>query len=366
MFSINYKAKNFSEIVGHNKIISEFKRRSTDLSFPEVMFFMGEPGSGKTAVASIIAKLINCKSPVKNKEGYFDPCDTCPSCLAINSETFGRDTYLFNASQMGKEEVLKLEDLVSYFPSWDKNIVILIDEAHELRSVSAKGATKKLLEKKRQNVFFILCTSDKDAFTPEIKRRGQVYLFNQIDSTSIADYLVTIIQKEGLFETIPEEFLTKGVFTIAEGSGGSPGYAISLLERCLSGQIYTETEIVKELGLISEQKAVNILADLLQKKPSVFEELKSLDLKDFYFKSNKILTELYIYKTFGFIDQEWKLKNISTLNGDVWELIKAFNSIQTDPFFKETSFYFEILNYFKPNIPTMTSLEKPKRIPVNK
>jgi len=341
-FSIKYKAKSFDEIIGHKKITKEFIKRSKENNFAEVMFFIGEPGSGKTASASIIAKKLNCQTGKEN-------C-VCIVCQDIDNELFNRDVHLFNASKMGKEEVNKLEELVSYYPTYDKNIVIIIDEAHELRSVSAKGATKKLLEKKRDNVFYILCTSDYEAFTPEIKRRGQVYLFKEVSDAEIAEFLLNILKKEEIFETIDESFITEGLFTIASNCNGSPGYALSLIERCIQGEIYIKKDIISELGLVSNETSTNILEKLLKKDKSVFEDLKNVDLKEFFMKSNKILNDIKIYQLSGYSDQEWKIQgakrllNIGINNIDF--LLEKFNNVKTVPYFIETSFYYEVTTYF--------------------
>jgi DNA polymerase-3 subunit gamma/tau len=344
MFSIKYKTKNFEEMVGQSKIKLEFIKRSKTLDFSSVMFFIGNQGGGKTSTATIISKMLNCHT--KNITGT---CN-CPSCKDIDLEKFNRDVHLFNASQMSKDDVNQLENLVAYYPTYDKNKIIIIDESQHLSS-SAKGSTKKLLEKKRDNVYFILCTSDEDAFTPEIKRRGQVYLFKEVPQPEIAEYLMNIIKKEGLFDTIDESFITEGIFTIAGNCNGSPGYALSLLERCVNGEIYSEKDIIKELGIVSDSTSSNILEKLLKRDLKVFEDLKNIELKEFYFKNFKILLEAYIYAQTGFIDQEWKLPNAKRIasciiDKNLDKLLEAFNNTEADPYFKESSFYYEIIKYF--------------------
>ena len=357
-FSIKYKSEVFSDLIGHEKIKKEFIKKSKDNSFPNVLFFIGEPGSGKTSCAAIIAKQLNCHN--KNIEN----CQ-CNSCKDIREEKFHRDVLLYNASTMSKDDVNSIEDTVSRNPSYDENIIIIIDESQEL-SRSGKGSLKKLLEKKRENVYFILNTSDKDAFTPELKRRGQVYLFKEVNSLEIAEYLLGIVKKEDIVDKVPEIFIKEGIFTLAENCGGSPGYALSLLERCISGEIYSENEIVKELNLISEKVSSNLLFDMLNHDTSVFESLKNIELKEFFLKSFKILQEAAIYNVSGFVDQEWKISNAKRLSSNDFFnlLLEVFINTKNDVYFNERSFYTELIKYYNRSIPEIKRIESSEREPV--
>jgi len=351
MFSIEYRSKTFNEIFGHKVIINEMKKRSKDKNFPEVMILEGNSGCGKTTVGFIVAKLLNCKNPVKQDDEHYEPCNECASCQDVNNEKFNRDISFFDASNMSKDDVLKLEEIVSNFPFYDTNKVIVIDEAQEL-SKSGKGATLKLLEKKRNNVHFILCTMDKEALSDAIKRRGQVYLFKPVDKMDIAEYLAFILKKENLFDTINEEFLTEGIFLIAEASNGSPGLAISLLERCIMSELYTKDKIIQELGLVSNDISTNLLEKILKKDIAVFEDLKKIDLKEFYMKSYKIMNDALIWKISGYTDAEWKEKGARRLTQDInnlKSLLETFSNIKTDPYFKESSFWYELTKYFDKN-----------------
>lgn len=363
MFSIKHRGISFSDIVGHKKILSEVKIRSKTLDFPEVMIFEGESGCGKTTLAFIVAKLLNCYHPVE-KNGFLEPCNTCPSCLDVIDEKFIRDISFFDASSMSKEDVSNLNNLVDVYALNDKNKILIIDEAQEL-SKAGKGATLKLLEKKRQNVYFILCTMDTEALSTAVKRRGQVYKFRKIDSFEIAEYLLNVIKKEDQLSSIPEEFLTKGIFTIAESSNGSPGIALGYLERCLVGQLYDEQTIIQELGLINENKVFDVLVKLLSKDTSVFDDFKTLDLKEFYLKGIKILQECFVYKKFKVSHEEWKIKNYNRLNlsqlENLYTLIDHFNNVEYDTYFKESSFYFEMIKYFNKFL-TIPTIQKRKPI----
>jgi DNA polymerase III subunit gamma/tau len=345
MYSLTHRGQEFDDIFGHDKIVNEFKRRSVDLNFPDVMILSGLSGSGKTTMAFVIAKLLNCKNPTNKEDGYH-PCGVCESCIDVQQERFARDVYFKNASEMGKDAVNDLGELVNNYPMYDKNVIVIIDEAQLLGS-SGKGATLKLLEKKRQNVYFILCTMDANAFDISVKRRGQVYNFKEVDVQGIALYLKKVLEKEGLYNTVPEEFIPN-LFFLAENSYGSPGYAVSLLERCIKAELWKKEEIVKELNLVTDAVSSNILFMLLDYKKEAFEELKNIDLKEFYLKSCKILREAMVYKLSTYCDNDWKIANakqlISFAKFD--RLYQAFMDVKIDSYFNENAFYEQIIKFF--------------------
>jgi DNA polymerase III subunit gamma/tau len=349
-YSLQYKAKIFDEMIGQKLIINEFKRRSINKDFSPVMFMEGGSGLGKTTLAFIIAKILNCKNPIK-RDGYLDPCNKCQPCEDVNAEKFYRDSLFFDGSNMSKEDVLKIEKLASSSPMYDQNIIITIDEAQEL-SKSGKGAALKLLEKPRKNVYFILCTMDQNAFSTAIKRRGQYYKFKEVSIDEIADFLINIIKKEKLFESIDQEFIEKGIFTIAENCLGSPGLALSYLERCIYANLYKEEDIIKELGLISDSLTSNLLQRILDYDKDIFKEFSNIDLKEFFYKSFKILTDFKVFAISDWVDQEWKIKfyNVLKKYDNIDKLIAYFQSMKTDPYFNENSFYLSIINFFNDRI----------------
>jgi DNA polymerase III subunit gamma/tau len=352
MYSLVYRPKTFNDVFGHSSIVNEFKNRSKENNnFADVMILSGNSGSGKTTSAFIIAKLLNCKNPVKQEDGHFEPCNCCESCKDINEERFARDIYFKDASQMGKAEVIDLNNIANQYPMYDKNLIFIIDEAQNL-GVQAKGATLKLLEKQRKNVYFILCTMSFDSFPNDmktaIKRRSQFYNFKEVPIKEIALYLRDVLKKENLYDKVPDSFI-KCLFFIAENSNGSPGLAVSYLERCIMGELYTEERILEELNLVTDSTSSNILLKLLRKDSSAFKDLRQIGLEEFYLKSCKILREAMIYSQSGWIDQDWKEDNAKRLSKDKNELMKLINvfyGVSYIPYFNENSFYVELIKYF--------------------
>jgi len=140
MLSLDLRPRNFDDIVGQKHIIQTFKNRSKNLNFPQVMLMEGETGSGKTTTAQIIAQLLNCKSPIENPDGTKCACQTCPSCLDIISGRFNRDVQVIDCAGMAKEDVLKLKDKLAISPMYDKNKILILDEAQNLGNATTKGA----------------------------------------------------------------------------------------------------------------------------------------------------------------------------------------------------------------------------------
>lgn len=340
MLTLKYRPFSFNDIVGQKGIISEMKKRSLEKNFPEVMIFEGESGTGKTTLAFIISALLNDKSPIDNKK-WLDPNPESDSCKSILEERFNRDVSFFDASSMGKDDVLKLEYIINTSPMFDENRVIIIDEAQEL-SKAGKGVTLKLLEKKRKNAFIILCTMDINAFDKAVRSRGQLYTFRSPNSSDIAEYLfkLTMLEKSDA----PESFLTEGLFTIAENCEGSVRMAVQSLERCLIGNFFTEEEIKKELGLISNEKLANLIIKILNKDSSVIKEILDFSAKEFYYKANKTLVDSFIYNKTGYISAEWKesfAKKLSAFS-NFEEVTKVFLELSKEKYFRDDLFLYEL------------------------
>jgi len=251
---------------------------------------------------------------------------------------------------MGKDDVVSIEKIVSVSPMYDKNKIIIIDEAQEL-SKASKGATLKLLEKKRKNIYFILCTMDAKSIHKAVRDRCQQYKFKKVDTISISEYLFKILEIEDPNEEVPEVFVTEGLTTIADNSDGSVRNALQHLERCLIGKFYTNEEIVHEFGFVSEEVMFSMIFKLLKKDVTVLSELKKIDMKEFFFKSRKILTDGMIYKMTGTSESEWKIANAKKIAkfDTVLDILNSYSKISLMPYFNESVYLYSIINYMKSN-----------------
>jgi len=332
MLSLKYRPFSFEEMVGLRIILDELKNRSNNLNFPQVSLYEGQSGTGKSTIARIVAALLNCKNPktVQDKENttFRMPCGECPSCLDIKQERFKRDVYVLDASSMSKDDVIGIRKLVVTSPLYDKNKIIIVDEAQEL-SKAGKGATLELLEKVRKNVYFFLCTMDITSFDIAVISRAQRYTFKPVKDTEIANYLFEILEKENLTDKVPEEFIMKGLLLLSKSSDGNVRNALQLLERCILGEFYTEEEMIKALGLIPHDSRLQLLLSLLQKKPEFFKLIKKYPIRDFYYYTWKLLTDAIVYKIGKVVDQEWKRKGLETLSKEknLNDLVKVYDEL---------------------------------------
>lgn len=345
MLTLKYRPFSFDDIVGQKGIVSEMKKRSLEGNFPEVLIFEGESGTGKTTMAFIISALLNDNNPIEHSK-WIDPNPETPSCKAILEERFNRDVHFFDASSMGKDDVLKLENIINTAPMFDENKVIIIDEAQEL-SKAGKGVTLKLLEKKRKNAYIILCTMDINAFDKAVRSRGQLYTFRSPSSTDISEFLFNITQKEK--PDAPEAFFTEGLFTIAENCEGSVRLAVQSLERCLIGEFFTDAEIRAELGFISNEKLANMIIKILKKDTSVIKEILDFSSKEFFYKANKTLVESFIFNKTGYISADWKSKFAKQLGefSELSKLTEIFLDLSKERYYREELFLYELSKFLE-------------------
>jgi DNA polymerase-3 subunit gamma/tau len=337
MLNLTERPKVLSEMVGQFQILNEMKRRSKSIDFPTYMIFEGETGSGKSTLAFIIAKLLNCQN---TKEG--NPCNECAACLDVVEEKFRRDIYYMDASHMGKDEVIALQQKLNNMPMYDQNKVIIIDEAHLLNSPAARGAMLTLTEKSRKNIYFILCTTDLSKFDKALKSRFQCYTFRKVKTAEIGEVLFDIIEKNEL--EVPDQFIEEGLLLIAEYADGSVREAIQYLDRCIYGQLFSKEDIEKELGFISQEKLKVMLRALLKGHSQFLIEYENLEDKEkFFYYSLKILLNAKKYS--------WTLNEKEKWKKDFYEELNKYTKNDIDSVLKVyTNFLENSKNYFDKNL----------------
>lgn len=345
MYVQDYRPFSYDMVIGQKSVVNDLKKRSLKGEFPSVSIYTGPTGSGKTTCAFITAALINDPDPIQ-KDSCYAPNPESKSSRAILSEKFSRDVAFYDASTMGKDDVMALESVVASSPMFDKNKVVIIDEAQELTKAS-KGVTLRLLEKKRDNVYIILCTMEPEKFGKAVIDRGQQFKFKAIDSMVIAEHLFEVTKKELGEENIPDEFIEKGLFSIADAAEGSVRSALQSLERCINAELFTQEEIEAELGVMGNERVGDILSDLINDlSPASFLSLKGDSLKEFYYKSFRILLDTLYYNQFGSLTPKWKEKLAFKLSQEpsrVQYLVEAWNKISERPYWYEAAVEAEVL-----------------------
>jgi DNA polymerase III gamma/tau subunit len=321
MLALTQRPFSFDSICGQKSIIQEMKKRSLTRDFPSVLIFGGESGVGKTTVALIIAALLNDENPLRG-EGCLNPNPESPESKAILNETFNMSCSMYDASRMVKEDVMQLEDTISSASMFGGKRVLIIDECQELTKHS-KGITLKLLEKKRQDAYIILCTMNPDAFDKSVRSRGLYYQFRSPSSFDIAEYLFRLADQFG--GDVPDSFIQEGLIAIAENCEGSVRMAVQNLERCLVGELYTVEAIQSAFGFLSNAKLFDMVSKFLNQNVGVFKDIRTMDLKDFFYTSYKFVSDCLIYLRTKIVDAAWKAEQYDKLANQQARIAELFN-----------------------------------------
>jgi DNA polymerase-3 subunit gamma/tau len=345
-------------MAGNKKIIQEFTELSKTMKFPEVMLFEGDSGTGKTTAAYIIAALLVDSKPLENSDGSRDPNPESDGSKTILRESFNGNVRFYNAADMNKQAVLDLEDEVSTQPLMshgsNRTKVLIIDEAQELGK-AAKGAVLKLLEKKRRNVYIILCTMDVGSFEKAVRSRCVTYSFRPPFPHEIAEYLFNVLDNDGKLEeadTIPDVFLREGLMTISESCGGSVREAAQILTRCVNGKIWTQAEILAEFSIVSNTELTGIVKDLLDKNPKAIVAFQSVkDFGPIFYRAWKVLTDAYLFRVTGHVKEEWKRAQAEQVSKhpNLRDLVKTFDSIEqvSRGYISEMMFLPRLVDYYE-------------------
>lgn len=341
-FSIKYRPKVLDEVVGHEKIVKELKKRSKNYDFPYVMMFTGKTGVGKTTFQKIIAKNILCKN--KDEEG--NSCNTCEICKTVDDNRISNYYYEYNASNLGIDDMRQLEEIAimrSLNPAAGK--VIVIDELQEMSAnKKAQKNILKLLEKPIKNTYFILGAMNESKVDKAILNRTVKYRLGGLIPQDISKYLVTICTQEGI--EIKEENQVNTIVTISENSDQSLRTAVSYLERVINSELWTSESLLNDLGIISQEEINSWINGILSGDNSIFRMTIDVDTLE---KINYILL-LYLKNLMGIELLSWqkmKLKGIGSFSLDIVK--KCFTNLNEYLKYTYTTQYlldFTIINTF--------------------
>lgn len=231
----------FEDVKGQEHIVTTLKNQIRADRIGHAYLFTGTRGTGKTTVAKILARAVNCENP---REG--SPCGECGSCRRILAGAGVNVIEMDAASNNGVEDVRGIVEDISYSPAEGKYKVYIIDEVHML-SPSAFNALLKTLEEPPSYVIFILATTEVHKIPITILSRCQRYDFKRISIETITERLQELMEKEGL------QVQDRALRYIAKTADGSMRDALSLLERCISfyyGEELTYDRALEVLGAV--------------------------------------------------------------------------------------------------------------------
>ena len=275
-----YRSQNFSQLVGQEVVARTLKQAVEQDKISHAYLFSGPRGTGKTSVAKIFAKAMNCPNQVGG-----EPCNNCYICQAVTDGSLEDVIEMDAASNNGVDEIRDIRDKSTYAPSVAHYKVYIIDEVHML-STGAFNALLKTLEEPTPNVVFILATTELHKIPATILSRVQRFEFKSIKTQDIRDHIFQILEKEGI------DYETEAVEIIARRAEGGMRDALSILDQALSlTQEATLTTAVSEeiTGTISLSALDHYVAALAQK--DVPGALQNLDL---IFENGKSMTRFVV------------------------------------------------------------------------
>ena len=243
-----WRPKTFDDVVGQAHITDTLKRQVDANRLSHAYLFTGTRGTGKTTCAKILAKAVNCESPVSG-----NPCNLCPSCVGIESASILDVLELDAASNNGVDQVRSLRDEAIYTPAAVKKRVYIIDEVHML-STPAFNALLKILEEPPAHLMFILATTELHKVPATIKSRCQQFAFKRIHPSEITSHLHKIAAEEGI-RLSPE-----AATLLARLAEGGLRDALSLLDQCIGGgKDLIEADILHVLGLTGNVETARLM-----------------------------------------------------------------------------------------------------------
>ena len=278
-----YRPKTFSEIVNQKPVTQTLTNAISNGEISHAYLFSGPKGSGKTTIARLLAKSVNC---LKRKKGEYEPCNQCDNCQEINQGNSIDLIEIDAASHRGIDEIRELKDGIKFVPTKSKYKVFIVDESHQLTKEAA-NALLKTLEEPPAHVIFVLATTEIHKMIPTIISRCQRFDFRPLKIEEIISRLEKILENE----KVKSE--KEALFLIAKKAEGSVRDAESLLDQIISfsgrAKIIRKEEIENLLGIIKSEiifkflnylfekdvkKTISFLNELVEKGYNIFQFLK--------------------------------------------------------------------------------------------
>lgn len=251
-----FRPREFEDVKGQEHIVTTLKNQIQADRIGHAYLFCGTRGTGKTTVAKIFARAVNCENLAEGS-----PCGTCSSCQSIAAGTSMNVIEIDAASNNGVDNIRQIREEVAYRPTEGRYKVYIIDEVHML-SAGAFNALLKTLEEPPSYVIFILATTEAHKIPITILSRCQRYDFRRISIDTIADRLADLMRRESV------EAEEKALRYVAKAGDGSMRDALSLLDQCIAfhlGERLTYENVLEVLGAVDTEVFSRLLRQILQK-----------------------------------------------------------------------------------------------------
>ena len=251
-----FRPQEFEDVKGQDHIVTTLKNQIKADRIGHAYLFCGTRGTGKTTVAKIFAKAVNCENPVDGS-----PCGECAICKAIAEGSSMNVIEIDAASNNGVDNIRQIREEVTYRPTEGKYKVYIIDEVHML-SAGAFNALLKTLEEPPSYVIFILATTEAHKIPITILSRCQRYDFHRISIDTIAGRLMDLMQEEKV------DVEERAIRYVAKAGDGSMRDALSLLDQCIAfhlGETLTYENVLEVLGAVDTEIFSRLLRQIINK-----------------------------------------------------------------------------------------------------
>ena len=259
-----WRPDNFEDVKGQDHIVTTLQNQIKADRIGHAYLFCGTRGTGKTSIAKIFAKAVNCEHPINGS-----PCNECESCRAIATGNSMNVIEIDAASNNGVDNIRQIRDEVQYSPTQGKYKVYIIDEVHML-SIGAFNALLKTLEEPPSYVIFILATTEAHKIPVTILSRCQRYDFHRISIETISDRLSQLMQAENI------NVEDKAIKYIAKAADGSLRDALSLLDQCIAfylGRDLKYENVLDVLGAVDTHVYAEMLSLITMSDTTAVMEL---------------------------------------------------------------------------------------------